>query len=75
MMYQLYQAQADLLFPLRQFARFGVSLARWADFGACTPPLMRHIAAGLSIFADAGLTHSRPSFGIDVVAVDGQAWR
>jgi poly(3-hydroxybutyrate) depolymerase len=73
MMYQLYQAQADLLFPLRQFARLGVSVARWADFGSCTPPLMRHIAAGLSIFADAGLTHSRPSFGIDVVAVDGQA--
>ena len=25
------------------------------------------------MFADAGLTHARPSFGIDVVAVDGQA--
>ena len=73
MMYQLYQAQADLLFPLRQFARIGVSLARWADCGACTPPLMRHIAAGLTMFADAGLTHARPSFGIDVVTVDGQA--
>ena len=34
MMYQLYQAQADLLFPLRQFARIGVSLARWADCGS-----------------------------------------
>ena len=43
MMYQLYQAQADLLFPLRQFARIGVSLARLADCGACMPPLMRHI--------------------------------
>ena len=28
MMYQLYQAQADLLFPLRQFARIGAGLAR-----------------------------------------------
>ena len=71
MMYQLYQAQADLLFPLRQFARIGVSLARWADCGTLTPPLMRHFAAGLSLFADAGLTHARPSFGIDVVTVDG----
>ena len=71
MMYQLYQAQADLLFPLRQFARIGASLARWAECGACSPPLMRHITAGLTMFADAGLTHARPSFGIDVVAVDG----
>jgi poly(3-hydroxybutyrate) depolymerase len=71
MMYQLYQAQADLLFPLRQFARIGASLARWAECGACSPPLMRHITAGLTMFADTGLTHARPSFGIDVVAVDG----
>ena len=28
MMYQLYQAQADLLFPLRQFARFGAGFAQ-----------------------------------------------
>ena len=73
MMYQLYQAQADLLFPLRQFARIGAGMARLADCGACTPPLMRHIAAGLTMFADAGLTHRRPAFGIDVVAVDEQA--
>ncbi len=73
MMYQLYQAQADLLFPLRQFARLGVSLARWTDCGSCTPPLMRHIAAGLTMFADAVLTHARPSFAIDAVTVDGQS--
>ncbi len=73
MMYQLYQAQADLLFPLRQFARLGVSLARWADCGTCTPPLMRHITAGLTMFADAVLTHARPSFDIDAVTVDGHA--
>ena len=28
MMYQLYQTQADLLLPLRRFARIGASLAR-----------------------------------------------
>lgn len=73
MMYQLYQAQADLLFPLRRAARLGVSLTRLADFGAWTPPLMRHVTAGLTLFADARLTHHRPPFGIDVVAVDGKA--
>ena len=36
MMYQVYQAQADLLFPLRGFARMGASVARLADCGSCT---------------------------------------
>jgi poly(3-hydroxybutyrate) depolymerase len=73
MMYQLYQAQADLLLPLRHFARMGASLTRLAECGTCAPTLLRQVSAGLTMFADAGLTHCRPSFGIDVVAVDGQA--
>lgn len=72
MMYQLYQAQADLLAPMRQFARLGASLTRLTHCGPCTPPLLRQIAAGLTMFADAGLTHARPSFDLDVVTVDGR---
>ena len=63
MMYQLYQAQADLLFPLRQFARVGAVLTKLSP--------VRHVSAALTMFADAGLTHRRPPFGIDTVAVDG----
>jgi poly(3-hydroxybutyrate) depolymerase len=70
MMYQLYQAQADLLFPLRQFARIGAGLARLADCGTCMPSLARHFSAGLTMFAEMGLTHHRPLFGIDVVTVN-----
>jgi poly(3-hydroxybutyrate) depolymerase len=66
MMYQLYQAQADLLLPMRQLARFGAGLTGLADLGACTP-MVRHIAAALTLFADSGLTHKRPPFGIDTV--------
>jgi poly(3-hydroxybutyrate) depolymerase len=62
MMYQLYQAHADLLLPLRYFARTAAQV----------PGLMRPIAAGLTMFADARLTHCRPPFGIDVVTVDGR---
>ena len=58
MMYQLYQAQADLLFPLRQFARIGAGLARLADCGTCVPSLVRHFSAGLTMFAEIG---SHPS--------------
>ena len=63
MMYQLYQAQADLLQPMRQLARFGAGLAGLLDCGACMPPPVRHLAAGLTLFAEAGLTHERPPFG------------
>jgi poly(3-hydroxybutyrate) depolymerase len=73
MMYQLYQAQADLLAPLRQFARVGAGLTRLADGCSCTPGMMRHIAAGLTLFADAALTHVRPAFGIDSVMVGQQS--
>ena len=54
MMYQLYQAQADLLHPLRQFARVGSRMMRLADCGVGPPSLLRHFSAGLSIFADTG---------------------
>jgi len=72
MMYQLYQAQADLLFPLRQFARIGAGFAKLAPCGPCGTPL-RHIGAGLALFAGATLTHARPAFGIDAVRVDNRA--
>jgi poly(3-hydroxybutyrate) depolymerase len=69
MMYQLYQAQADLLYPLRQLARFGAGLTGLLDFGAYAPPVVRHIAAGLTVFAEAGLSHQRPPFGVASVAL------
>ncbi|HVC60778.1 MAG TPA: polyhydroxyalkanoate depolymerase [Acetobacteraceae bacterium] len=67
MMYQLYQAQADLLLPLRQAARFGASLAQFMECGTRTSPLLRQLQAGCSLFADARLTHHRPPFGIATV--------
>ncbi|MEJ0016011.1 MAG: polyhydroxyalkanoate depolymerase [Acetobacteraceae bacterium] len=70
MMYQLYQTQADMMLPLRRFARIGASLTRLADYGTCTPPVMRQMAAALTMFAEAGLTHDRPAYGIDTVTVD-----
>lgn len=73
MMYQLYQTQADLLHPLRMAARVGAGMTRLMDCGAYTPPLLRQLGAGWSLFAESGLTHKRPSFGIDTVAIGNQA--
>ena len=67
MIYQLYQAQADLLRPWRDVARIGARLAEWCDLGHFTPLLMRQMSAGLTLFAEAALTHHRPPFGIDGV--------
>jgi poly(3-hydroxybutyrate) depolymerase len=63
MIYKLYQAQADLLFPARQMARFGAALARAMDLGDFTPPPLRHFGAACNILADSALTHVRPDYG------------
>lgn len=69
MMYALYQAQADLTQLPRRLARFGASLVEQIDFGALTPNSARHASAGLSLFAEAALSHQRPPFRIETVRV------
>ncbi len=67
MIYQLYQAQADMMLPIRHLARVGSALTRLLDLGNYTPSPLRHWSATLDMLADIGLTHHRPSFGIDNV--------
>jgi poly(3-hydroxybutyrate) depolymerase len=68
MHYQLYQAQADLLSPMRRFARMGASLARASELGDYTPG-RRRWGAMLSLIGDGAPTHRRPPFGIDAVCL------
>ena len=70
MIYQMYQAQADLLQPIRALGRMGSSLARMYDFGAHTPGLVRQLGAACGILADAGMTHARSDYDISSVRVD-----
>jgi len=68
MLYDLYQAQADFLMPFREAARFGAGLAQLWETGCCArPPLLRHLRASWSLFAETGLTHRRRSFGVESV--------
>lgn len=69
MIYQLYQAQADLLQALRHTARFGAGLAKIIESSAATPSLLHRLRASWALFAETGLTHRRPSFRIDQVAI------
>ncbi|HVY13668.1 MAG TPA: polyhydroxyalkanoate depolymerase [Rhodopila sp.] len=63
MMYSFYQAQADLLYPVRQAAKLGAGLCRIVDWGAATPAPLRAIGAALTLVAESGLTHRRPDYG------------
>jgi poly(3-hydroxybutyrate) depolymerase len=69
MIYQLYQAQADALAPVRALAQSGAEILRQFDFGALTPPMMRHTLAMFDMISDGRLTHHRPPFGIETVRI------
>jgi poly(3-hydroxybutyrate) depolymerase len=67
MLYQAYQAQADMMAPLRGFA--GIALQGFGQMspGLANVPAMRKLAAGYEMLGRATLTHERPPFGIDSV--------
>jgi poly(3-hydroxybutyrate) depolymerase len=72
MIYQLYQAHADVLSPIRRLARFGAMMTRVWDLGGHTPLAVRHLGASLSLLAETQVTHHRPAFGIKTVRVGDQ---
>jgi poly(3-hydroxybutyrate) depolymerase len=68
MLYQMYQAQADFVDPMRRLARTTSSLLR-----TIAPPMpygifIRHLNAALEIFSYSATTHQRPSYGIKQVS-------
>jgi len=72
MIYQLYQAHADALYPIRRLARFGAMMARVWDVGGHTPLAVRQLGASLSLLAETQVTHHRPAFGFQKVRVGDQ---
>lgn len=71
MIYAAYQAQSDLFDPVRLAARMsrrflGTTLG---GAGLAETALARNLTAALEMVERAGLTHARPSFGIDTVSV------
>ena len=72
MLYQAYQAQADIMASLRGFA--AVALQGYGQLRDVNPALadskpLRNIAAGYELLGRAGLTHERPPWGIDSARV------
>lgn len=69
--YQMYQAAFDAGYPMRTTARI---LAPWLHQAMAWLPdnfAIRKATAMCEAIALAGLTHERPSFGIDQIEVDG----
>jgi poly(3-hydroxybutyrate) depolymerase len=68
MYYGAYQAQADLLAPLREAADAAAAFAQpWSRVAGAAP--LRSFAAASALIARLGLTHRRPPFGIASVTV------
>jgi poly(3-hydroxybutyrate) depolymerase len=72
MLYQAYQAQADIMTSLRGVA--GIALQGFGQLRECSPSLAesapaRNLAAGYALLGRVGLTHERPPWGIDSVKI------
>jgi len=72
MLYQAYQAHSDALIPARLMAGMATGAIGPTLNGSAGHPLMRGLTslnAAYEMIARAGLTHSRPPYGIDSVTV------
>jgi polyhydroxyalkanoate depolymerase len=69
MLYQAYQAQADIMGPVRAFANAAAKHVGARLNGAARPWPLSNLTAAYELIARAGLTHTRPDYGIDSVMV------
>ncbi|MBW4024009.1 MAG: polyhydroxyalkanoate depolymerase [Proteobacteria bacterium] len=69
MLYQLYQAQADMLAPMRRMAHFADGLLNQMDLAAPQNLFFREAAAAMEMMWRTSITHERPAFGIKPVVV------
>ncbi len=72
MLYQSYQAQADLLLPLRAMARAAQAAFGWVN-GAPEHALLRRMTASWELLGRFALTHTRPDYAIGSVASGGRS--
>jgi poly(3-hydroxybutyrate) depolymerase len=68
MLYLAYQTHADIMGPVRAMAQAGLS-ALGPLAAAQELKFLRNVTAAYELIARAGLTHSRPAYGIETVKV------
>ena len=69
MLYQAYQAHADIMEPVRQFAGMAARSVGDRLNGSARPTVLSNLTAAYELIARAGLTHERPSYGIDSIVI------
>jgi poly(3-hydroxybutyrate) depolymerase len=69
MLYQVYQAHADIMVPVRNWAGSALAAIGRPLAGVTDNAVLRNLTAAYELIARAGLTHARPAFGIDSVTV------
>jgi polyhydroxyalkanoate depolymerase len=67
MLYQAYQASADIMLPVRALAGFALSAHHAAPH--LNGPAVRNLTAAYELVSRARLTHTRPDYGIPSVMV------
>lgn len=72
MMYQAYQAHADLMWPLRTLAKTSLPMLRDSSFGWAGLHHNRKLAAAFEVLKLGEVTHKRPPFGINSVMLKGE---
>jgi poly(3-hydroxybutyrate) depolymerase len=73
MMYQGFQAQADLLWPLRTWAKMSTPVLDGTQWGASFQKAASRMSAACKVMKLAEVTHRRPAWQIDHVVVDDEA--
>ncbi|HEY1310604.1 MAG TPA: polyhydroxyalkanoate depolymerase, partial [Pseudolabrys sp.] len=68
-LYQAYQAQSDIMVPVRAFAGEALKAIGAKLNGSVRPSALSNLTAAYELIARAGLTHVRPPYGIDSVMV------
>jgi poly(3-hydroxybutyrate) depolymerase len=72
MLYQAYQAHADIMAPVRQLAGMVARSVGERLNGSAQPTALSNLTAAYELIARAGLTHERPPYGIDSITIDNR---
>ncbi|MGB7126107.1 MAG: polyhydroxyalkanoate depolymerase [Methylovirgula sp.] len=71
MLYRAYQTYSEASEPMRAIARTGTDIGRLFN-GIGDLGISKRLSAGLELIARSRLTHTRPSYGVRSIAVDGE---
>jgi poly(3-hydroxybutyrate) depolymerase len=72
MLYQAYQAHADIMVPVRHLAGMMARSVGGSLNGSVRPTILSNLTAAYELIARAGLTHERPAYGVDGIIIENR---